>query len=69
MTTTTTVGAMTNPNATGSDQGGGFGRYLMFALILVAVFFTAKALTTDNSVSPPASDTPAVVQPDTDAPK
>lgn len=63
-----TTGA-TDPMNTSSNESGGLGKYLVFALILVAVFFTAKALTTGSAVTPPASDTPALVQPDADAPQ
>lgn len=66
--TTTTTGA-TNPTMNTSLNESGLGKYLVFAMILVAVFFVARALTTDSAVTPPASDTPAAVQPDTNVPQ
>lgn len=69
MTTTDGVNPNQYSRSTDSNQGGGFGKYLALTLILGAAFFTAKALMTDSTIVPPASDTPAVVQPDVDAPR
>ncbi len=67
MTTTTGVNP-TSPNPTSSTKSG-VGKYIVALLILVAVFFTTRALTTDSSVVPVMSDVPAAVQPDTNVPQ
>lgn len=69
MDSTTTVGATGRPSnptnlTTGSTNQGGFGKYLLAAVILVAVFFATKALVpTESTVAPAASDVPAAVAP------
>ncbi len=69
MTTTTGMTNSTNQADTTGSNRSGIGTWLVFAAILVAVFFTARALTTDTAVAPATSAVPAVVQTDIDAPQ
>ena len=55
MTTTNQV------DSTGSNQSGGFGKYLVILVILVAAFFAFQALMPSEAV-PSATDAPTAAQ-------